>query len=241
MKDAPPSTQAPWLPSILLVEDDPVSAAFLCQAAALLPARVDRAGSISAALTLASGQHHDLFLIDANLPDGRGETLLRALREQGFMAPALAHTAAREPALAMQLMTAGFAEVLGKPLGVAELLRAVRRHLPTPPADMPTCGKLPVWDDNAALAALGGEQSNVQALRGLFLGELPGQRQRISAACTNGDASKVRDELHRLVASCGFVGAPRLGQAVRALQIAPLDPGALQALQFAIDDVLASA
>lgn len=229
------------MPSILLVEDDPVSAAFLGDATALLPARVDRAGNMTAALKLAAGQHHDLFLIDAHLPDGLGETLLQALREQGFSAPALAHTAAHEPALTRQLLAAGFVDVICKPVGMTVLLDTLRRHLPAPPAGMPSGGKLPVWDDAAALAALAGKQSNVLALRGLFLDELPGQRRRISAASMSGDDAKVGDELHRLVASCGFVGAARLGQAVRVLQATPLDPHALQALQFAIDDVLASA
>ena len=233
-------SSATTIPTILLVEDDPVSASFLCEAAAQVPARINVAASIAAALGLAASQRHDLFLIDAHLPDGRGETLLHTLRRQGFTAPALAHTAARESSLVAQLVGAGFVEVLGKPLGVAELLRTLRRHLPTLPAGMPTCGKLPVWDDDAALATLGGVQSHVTALRGLFLGELPGQRMRISAACLNGDAATVCDELHRLVASCGFVGASRLAQAVRALQAAPLDPQVLQALQFAIDDAMAS-
>ena len=229
------------IPTILLVEDDPVSAAFLCEAAALLPALVDAASSIAGALKMADNQRHDLFLIDAHLPDGQGEALLQALRDRGMDAPALAHTAARELALTRKLLAAGFADVLCKPLSVADLLQALRRHLPVPAAELQSGGKQPVWDDAAALAALGGEKSNVQALRGLFLGELPGQRQRISAACVNGDDAKVRDELHRLVASCGFVGAARLGQSVRSMQAAPLDPHALQALQFAIDDVLASA
>ncbi len=229
------------IPTILLVEDDPVSASFLCEAASLVPARVDVAVSMSAALEIAGSHDYALLLIDAHLPDGQGETLLRALRDRGLEAPALAHTAAREPALTRKLLASGFIDVLCKPLGVADLLQALRRHLPVPAADLPSGGKLPVWDDGAALAALDGKQSNVKALRGLFVGELPGQRHRISAASVNGDHAKVRDELHRLVASCGFVGAARLGQAVRAMQAAPLDPHALQALQFAIDDVLGSA
>ena len=212
------------LPRLLLVEDDPVSAAFLREAAAALPALVDVAGTVAEALSAASIQCHDLYLIDANLPDGRGETLLQDLRGRAPAAPALAHTAARDAPMRERLLAAGFVEVLCKPLAVTELHAALRRHLELPP---PACGKQPNWDDAAALRAVGGQQAHVEALRGLFLRELPSQRQRIEAAAACGDEEAIRAELHRLAASCGFVGAARLADAVRALQAAPRDARAL--------------
>ena len=114
--------------------------------------------------------------------------------------------------------------MLCKPLAVTELHAALRRHLELPP---PACGKQPNWDDDAALRAVGGQQAHVEALRGLFLRELPGQRQRIEAAAACGDEEAIRAELHRLAASCGFVGAARLADAVRELQAAPRDARAL--------------
>lgn len=224
------------LPRLLLVEDDPVSATFLHDAAAALPAWVDIAANIADAMALAGPQSHDLFLIDANLPDGRGETLLQGLRERGIDTPALAHTAARDAAMRDRLLDAGFVDVFCKPLGVDELHDVLRRQLGLPP---PTCGKRPDWDDGAALAALGGERAHVDAMRDLFLKELPGQRQRIDAAAASGDEAAVRAELHRLAASCGFVGAARLAQAVRGLQDSPQDAQQLQRFGFAIDDLLA--
>ncbi len=229
------------LPRILIVEDDPVSAAYLGEVAASLPAKVDMAASVADAVTLATFASYALLLIDAHLPDGRGEALLMALRAGGITTVALAHTAAGEVALHEQLLKAGFAEVLRKPLGISELKLALHRHLPQGSSTPITIPSLPRWDDAAALAALGGQRSNVDALRGLFLQELPGQRQRISRACIEGNEVGVHDDLHRLVASCGFVGAARLGQLVRQMQAAPLDQDALAALQSAIDELLASA
>ena len=223
------------LPKILLVEDDPVSASFLHDAAAALPAWVDVAARIADAMALAGPGSYDLYLIDANLPDGRGETLLQRLRERGIDTPALAHTAARATAMRERLLDAGFVDVFCKPLGVDELHDVLRRQLGLPP---PACGKQPNWDDDAALAALGGQRAHVDAMRDLFLKELPGQRQRIDAASAAGDEAAIRAELHRLAASCGFVGAARLAEAVRGLQDAPLDAGRLQAFGFAIDDLL---
>ena len=222
---APP----PTAPRLLLVEDDPVNAAFLAGAAAALPADVVQAACLAEAEAACRAGAFDLFLFDANLPDGRGEDLLRALRGAGIATVALAHTADLTPDQHARLRAAGFAEVLHKPLPVAALHAALRRALPA------HAGARPCWDDAAALAALGGQPAHVQALRAMFLAELPGQRLRIAEGITSGNLAMVRGELHRLVASCGFVGAARLGDAVRALQAAPLDPVALQAFTAAID------
>lgn len=229
------------LPRLLLVEDDPVSAGYLHAAASALPALVEMAATLADALAMAKRHPHDLHLIDANLPDGRGEMLLQALRDAGIDTPALAHTAAREPGLRERMIALGFVGVLHKPIGVGELLEALREHLPGSAVPAGSGDKPPNWDDTAALNAVGGQQAHVQALRGLFLQELPGQRARISAAVQAGDDASLRAELHRLVASCGFVGAARLAQAVHALQREPAKQDALQRLQFAIDDLLASA
>lgn len=237
MKEPVPAS----VPRILLVEDDPVSAAYLGEVAASLPAQVDVAGSIADALAMADSEHHTLLLIDAHLPDGRGEILLQALRAQGVNAPALAHTAAGEATLCDRLLAAGFVEVLRKPLAMADLKQALRRHLPRALPPHEHFAHLPRWDDAVALAALGGQRSNVDALRGLFLAELPGQRHRITQAFSAGNEAGVRDELHRLIASCGFVGASQLGQVVRHMQRVPLDHDALAALQLAVEDLLTSA
>lgn len=231
---SPRSSSSPAAPPrLLLVEDDPASAAFMAAVASALPTQVHLVASIADGESACALQAFDLLLVDANLPDGRGEHLLRLLRERGLMTPALAHTADPDPALHARLHAAGFVEVLLKPIAAAALREALRRHLPG--------ARNAQWDDAAALAALGGEAAHVQALRALFLAELPQQRQRIVRAATHADLGDLRAELHRLVASCGFVGAHRLGNAVRALQASLLDPAALRAVEAAIDELLMTA
>ena len=100
------------MPSILLVEDDRISATFLSAALATLPARVHVAEDCAQALA-ASGPF-DAWLIDANLPDGSGTWLLQHLRETDAAASALAHTADATAATRDALLRAGFAEVLVK-------------------------------------------------------------------------------------------------------------------------------
>ena len=229
-------------PRLLLVEDDPVSRLFLSTVLESLPAQVRAAGSVAEAL--AGEIPPDLWLIDANLPDGSGPGLLAELRRRLPSTPALAHTADATLTAREQLLAAGFAAVLIKPLQAETVLAAVREALGRTASDpilSPTLRpeNIPVWDNALALAALKGNAGNVAALRGLFLDELQKQHAAILAAAAAGDLAALRHELHRLKASCGFVGAARLQAAAEAYDRAPA--GKAQAADFnaAIEATLA--
>ena len=224
-------------PNLLLVEDDAVSRAFLEAATTALPASVAVAADAASARRLANASALDLWLIDANLPDATGAELLARLREAGLTTPALAHTATRDEGVHAELRAAGFIAVVAKPIDAASWQAAVRRALHegagTHVADDATPGWIerPLWDDAAALAALNGNGEHVAALRQLFIEELPSMRARIV------DAETRRDALHRLRASCGFVGAARLAAAVQALHAQSSEP-ALQRLLDTLQDTL---
>lgn len=197
-------------PRLLLLEDDPVSAAFLQQVLQRLPARVDVAGSLAEARRVCHAGHA-LWLFDARLPDGESADLLAEWRRQGRDTPALALTADDDPVVLARLSAAGFDRVMSKPIDAATLLAALRQHLHQGPA-------APAWDDPAALRALGGSHEAMAALRKLFLDELPAQARALGAALDGEDLARARDLLHRLTASCGFVGALGLLTAVKRLQ-----------------------
>lgn len=226
--------------NILLVEDDPTTRAYLTALLETVPARVEAADSMAAALRLAGHQAHDLWLVDAHLPDGSGVELLAALRARGLRTLALAHTAARDRSELDPLIQAGYAEVLLKPVDAGAWLAAIRRVLALPADDAattaprPPAGKLPIWNDEAAARALGGSSTHVAALRELFLAELPIQRDAIGG----GDAEVRHVQLHRLRASCALVGAARLEVAVQALQAAPNGAAELQGFADAAQDTL---
>lgn len=226
-------------PRLLLAEDDAVSAAFMREALAAMPAEVVAVARFADARAALSVERFDVWLFDAHLPDGEAATQLPALRA-AFDGVAVAHTASREKAVLDALIAAGFVEVLIKPLSARELQAAVRRHLGALPAPAPaTRGKLPVWDDAQAERALG-DADHVRALRELFRTELPAARAAIDAAAEAGDEAALRAHLHRLRASCGFVGAARMGAAVERLAGAPADPAALQVFRDAVEDTLAT-
>jgi DNA-binding response OmpR family regulator len=239
---APP----PSIPKLLLVEDDPTTRAFLIAAAEALPADVDAVATVADALARAGANDYALWLIDANLPDGDGAGLLATLRSRGLRTPALAHTAARERAAAEALVAAGFLAVLIKPMPAATLQAAIRdaldAHAPAPLhlVESPPPGDAPIWNDEAALTALHGQQAHVDALRGLFLDELPAARSTVATAARDGDGTALRSALHRLQASCGFVGAARLSAAVAAMQEQPEVAEALDGFLAAVDETLHS-
>ena len=222
-------------PRLLLVEDDPVSQAYLAEAARALPARVDCAASIAEALSLAARHRHDAWLLDANLPDGSGASLLARLRElHPPPSPhALAHTASHLPGELAALREAGFDAIVGKPLPVGAWQAAILAGL--------SRQALPTWDDAGALRALNGNAGAVSSLRHLFLAELPGQHRAINAAINAGDTATAHAGLHRLKASCGFVGAARLQEAAHLLDADPTAVAARDAFDAAMAGLLDAA
>ena len=233
---------ADLIPRILLVEDDVVSRAFLSEALASLPAHVDVAENVAQAARLASSHAHSLWLVDANLPDGNGVDCLLALRLRQSGTPALAITAEAQREGFDTLCRAGFSEVLQKPISVAALLAGVRRALGQPGGMLsPVEGeKQPTWDERSALAAVAGNRDTLAILRRMFIEELPRQRDQILAACARRDIAAACAELHKLKASCGFVGAARLLLAVQHLADSPLNPRFADAFENKVEDTLAS-
>jgi two-component system KDP operon response regulator KdpE len=125
---------------ILLVEDDPDLRRTLSDAldaagyqvttsASLEDAR--REVAIAIAKRLGKQQHSfDIVLLDLNLPDGRGETLLRQLRD-GLATSVLVISATHEEGRKIQLLDEGADDYLVKPFSMAELLarlRVTERH-----------------------------------------------------------------------------------------------------------------
>lgn len=226
---------------LLLVEDDETSRYFLAEALRALPAEVDEAADIEQALRLASSTRHDLWLIDAHLPDGDGVSCLRSLR-RSHDTPALAITAGAAREELDQLCACGYLEVLLKPVSIALLHATVRRLLGQAPASAAPHdeGKLPVWNEARALSAIGGNHGALLALRRIFLDELPDLRAQVLAAHQACDELALGAVLHKLKASCGFVGAIRLLGTVEALDRSRADARLAHEFADAVEDALSS-
>jgi two-component system OmpR family response regulator len=196
------------MPRALIADDDPVSLRFLAAALEQLGCEVVTTANATQALA-ATGPSIDLLLLDRRMPGMGGAELLAALRERGIRAPAIATSAEVDMAIESQLRAAGFIDVIAKPVGVARLHDALRRHLRATTS-------APLFDEVTALAATGGDAEALRALRGLLADELAGIAEEMSRS----DRAAQCERLHRLRASCGFCGAAALGDAARQLEFA---------------------
>lgn len=227
-------------PRFLLVEDDPPTRVYLREIAATLPAIVDVASNCAQAARMARKRRYDLWLFDANLPDGSGAGLYQQLLADpkiGANAPvAIAHTAEIDMGYLDKLCACGFKEVVRKPVTPAGWLGALRRGLGRQANSLE---ELEEWDDDHAIRALG-DFANVDKLRTLFVSELPDMQQKARAAVSAGDDTALRDVLHRLKASCALVGARRLLESVRTLSADRTCPAAYAALDDAFEVTLST-
>lgn len=215
---------------LLLVEDDPVSAAYL---GGVLRTRgtVDAVTSLAGATDALRGARYAALVCDCRLPDGHASELPPRAAAVGLtLPPALALSAELDDDEISRLRGAGFTSMHAKPIAADILLAAL---------DALVGGRPTIWDDRAAQRALGLAPEQRRQLRGLLLQELPAQRQRVVDALGVGDLPALHAELHRLKASCGLCGATALAAATAALSKAP-SVATLAAFDTACEDVLAA-
>ncbi len=127
--------------TLLYVEDNEVNRLLMSELVQRHPGlRLLMAETALDGLALARRERPDLLLLDLNLPDQDGCTLLAALRADPSTAqiPALAVTAHAMASERERTRQAGFAEHLVKPLDIAHFDAMLERWLPAPGAERAT-------------------------------------------------------------------------------------------------------
>lgn len=107
---------------VLVVEDDPDVREFL---QAHLPERnflVDTAETGAAGLNLLRSSEYDLLLLDLNLPDMTGESVIASVQESGHILPILMLTVIGDADSKVRLLGAGADDYLAKPFSFEELV-----------------------------------------------------------------------------------------------------------------------
>jgi len=166
--------------SILLVEDDQPSRAFISTGLREHGHVVVEACSLLEGAALAQANAYDLWIFDRRLPDGDAATVLAGLRSEGRETPALFLTAATETEQRIIGLEAGADDYLTKPFSFAELALRVKALLRRRPVLQFTCyrvGNVDV-DTHAHRASVNGHDvcvtTNEWRLLNL-LAERPGQ------------------------------------------------------------------
>lgn len=117
---------------ILLVEDEPEMAVALRGALARNDLLVDHAADLAQAMAMAADDVHDAIVLDRQLPDGDGLSLIGRLRARGNTVPVLVLTARGDLADRVAGLDRGADDYLGKPFALEELLARLRALLRRP-------------------------------------------------------------------------------------------------------------
>ena len=116
--------------TVLVVEDDPVAAAFTARAATLLGLRVAHAPSGRSALAHAQANPPDLIILDIELPDMCGLDVLGSLQDMDRLRDVPVVVVSVSDRRRASIL-AGARDHIVKPCGTAELAAAIVRLLPS--------------------------------------------------------------------------------------------------------------
>ncbi len=93
----------------------------------------DSVGTLAAARRALARAEYDLVLLELQLPDGDGETLVRQMRADGLAMPVLVGTAVADLERRIAVLDSGADGCMVKPFSADELLARARALLRRPP------------------------------------------------------------------------------------------------------------
>ncbi|HUE64139.1 MAG TPA: response regulator transcription factor [Rhizomicrobium sp.] len=119
---------------ILIVEDEKKYLDILLRSLKGEGFTADGVGTASDAVEYLKTYHYDLVILDLQLPDGTGNSLLRRMRETGHTMPVLVLTAQSELESKVENFQSGADDYVVKPVAMAELAIRVQALLRRGPA-----------------------------------------------------------------------------------------------------------
>lgn len=123
---------------ILVVEDERKYLDILLRSLKSEGYTVDGVGQAALAIEYLNSFHYDLVILDLQLPDGSGNSLLKRMRETGHTMPVLVLTAHSELESKVETFRAGADDYVVKPVAITELTIRVQALLRRGPALMET-------------------------------------------------------------------------------------------------------
>ena len=125
---APGDETAPFIPNILVVDDEPAVRNYICECLTLRSVyRCTGVGDGRAALEVARGTSIDVALLDLSIPEEDGVTLARRLRHEVRDLAVVLITGTQSFDAAVEAMRIGVLDYLLKPFTMPELLDSVSR------------------------------------------------------------------------------------------------------------------
>lgn len=208
---------------VLIVDDDPISAAFLVEWLTLRGCAAESAVSLSALNELLS-DHPDWLILDRHLPDGDGLNWLLQSHHQ----------------LSVQTLLLSGDDLSDRlPAGVQSLRK------PVDPSQLWACMNgtaLAELDDMAALRALNGRAEVIDTIRAMFRLELLNGEWRRELS-DPARAARHLPAVHRLSGAAAMTGALKLAAVARSIETRlrrgeTPDESLTQALETAVNQIL---
>lgn len=116
-------------PAILVVEDSEATAALYEEYLRSADYRVKVAGTVASALGLLGSEPYDAVVLDLNLPDGNGLSVLKEIRRQSLPLETLVVTATGTLAVTVEAMREGAFDFIVKPFARDRLLVTMRNAM----------------------------------------------------------------------------------------------------------------
>jgi two-component system, sensor histidine kinase and response regulator len=227
---------------ILLAEDNPVNQRVAIHILQKGEHSVLAVGNGREAVDALAREDFDVVLMDVQMPEMDGFEATDAIRtnEQitGRHVPIIAMTAHAMQGDRERCLEAGMDDYLSKPVRAAELLQLIQKlaaqsaAAPVFLARAAVAGERPVFDRQAALDRINGEEQLLQEVIQLFLGDAPNRLNEVRAALEEGDPKRLQIAAHSLKGAAGYVGAERT--AAQALKLEEL--GQREDLSPALDE-----
>lgn len=228
---------------ILLVEDNITNQKVALGILQKLGYRAEAVANGKEALASLQREPYDLVLMDCQMPEMDGYEATRLIREPstGVLNPRVPVIAMTANALAgdrAKCVEAGMDDYVAKPVRAQDLEAVIAKWaktgrdaqektlglpspLPVPPAFDPLPEKqkvAPVFDREALLERLMGDQELAEAILCSFIQETPRQIHSLRSALEQGDAQAVRRWAHTIKGAAGNVGAMLLREKALCLE-----------------------
>lgn len=216
--------------TVLVVEDNEVNQLLVAEQLARLGVRSVVVGTGTAALEHLAGDHDiGCVLMDWQLPELDGVETTRRFRSsetEGRHLPIIGMTASGRPSDRAECLAAGMDELLVKPVGLAELGRALEPYLGER-RSVPRDSVAAVDADTDALDTLVDQLGSVAPVRSIldtFLRELDRREEAVLQGLLLSDADLLRRTAHTLRSMSGTLGANQLDRVSRTLERGEFPP-----------------
>jgi signal transduction histidine kinase/CheY-like chemotaxis protein/HPt (histidine-containing phosphotransfer) domain-containing protein len=227
---APPASVSRGL-NILLAEDNRVNQVVAKRILEKMGHAVSTTSNGSEALSFLAGASFDLVLMDIQMPVMDGFAATKEIRMQevktGGHLPIIALTAHAMKGDRERCLQAGMDGYVSKPITSAELQSAISRVMnwsAVPAPGTPASGAVaasppPATPDlGQMLERLGGDESLLQEVLGIFLEQTPKLLETLRTALARGDAEAIERTAHSMKGELGYLGAQAVSQKARKLE-----------------------